>query len=168
MVEAPNQRHSALLILDNINRRAYFYDPCSNTQMTKHLATIIQKFLAPIKYRVTLLYVNQQRIKYDVSHCDRYGYCMAYVIREVLKWNKLDYMFPSDVQEFVNYIETEYGPLEGDPDISYALSGGEKGALIGGLSGLAIGGLAGGNIQGALIGGGLGALGGYLIGSSFS
>ena len=159
-----NQRHSSLLILMTENQLAFLYDPTFRNPHLKTMVTAIKELLP--SYLIQYIpFTDTHPYTINVEGCSKVGYCMAYVIKYVLDQNKYD--TPNDIQEFSQFIIDTYGPLEGEPDISYDLSPVAQGAIFGGLTGAAVGGLATGSVGGLLIGGGIGALGGAAIGSFF-
>jgi hypothetical protein len=158
-----DQRHSSLLILSYKDKMVYLYDPVPNNSFITAIVKAIKELLPT--FEVSHIPFDNNDYNVIVEGCDKYGYCMAYVIKYVLDLNKYD--VPQEVHDFTKFIINNYGPLEGEPDISYDLSPVAQGAIFGGLTGAAVGGLATGSVGGALIGGGVGALGGAAIGSFF-
>ena len=160
-------RHSNLLIVDNINKIMYRFEPTMNVIYNDVINSVLMDlFKSYVGYKYQELPLHPQ------NHDKFNGYCVAYVIMYAyfsIVGYSVNINNIGDIILFSKAIKKLYGklPTEG-ADIEFGYRGFAPiatgilgGALVGGL----IGGVAGG-AGGALVGAGLGGLTGGLVGGA--
>jgi hypothetical protein len=167
--ENPRARHSNLLIVDNLEKKVLRFEPLEgnpydlliNTFMTDYIKQALPGYsFMELKLHPQILSIR--------GRCKNEGMCVAYVTKlaALIATGRPIHFSPNpveadrDVKKFAAEVEAyfEGENLEGEEDIEFAVSQGERTIIGGGLGGIAGGllfgpaGLAVGAISGGLIG----------------
>lgn len=182
IIKTSRSLHSALLIINHVNRIATLYDPLTHkhNELVRSLVESYLKIYLPT-YRVELVsnsaasnirtpYVtvsqhstgNTSTRPENNPNCLVSGYCNAYVIKYAYDYLLGKPFDGRDIKQFAACVENFYGKLEGEPEIEYGDGNVFGGILLGSLGGAAIGGLVGGG-RGVLPGMAIGGLTGGLL-----
>jgi hypothetical protein len=180
VVHSPLMLHSALLWIDTHKEMAIYKDTIgeeTDDEMIEILrASVTQLLELYIKTYTHYSFSSVSVMVPDVQpgDCENYGYCNAYVIKQVLDYKEGKMFDPSNIQEFAGQIERDYHS-QLDPnlpvEVEYYHGRGGGGRGYGGSRGYRGGGGYGYRGRGGYgyggaggLGLGLGLLGGMAIG----
>ena len=141
IITADGIPHSALVWIDTRSKTITFTDVRSSGDIPKRVSELdriidklLKQFFSNYKYSRDIAYVDMVSI-----HCEKFGFCNAYVTKQVVDY-VLDRPFdPSNIGKFVAAIESEYSHLldpNTEPEVEYW---GGLGLGLGLLGGVAIG-----------------------------
>jgi hypothetical protein len=170
--------HSALLWLDTDKKTAIFSDVIAeeeddDKETRKVVEKLIEKYVKdffPFKFQINKIVVPYV----DQPGCFKYGFCNAYVLKQVYDYAVRQQFDSSNIKNFAGAIEDIYGSQldpYGEPEIEYRSGRGYRGRSVGRR-------FSGGPIRrtgrgyypgfgGMGLGFGLGLLGGAALGSNY-
>ncbi len=136
--------HSALAWIDPVNKEITYTDTvrANSDEHTRKMRAVIDDAVGRFFSQFSDFSVVVERIVVpDVSRpdCEQYGYCNAYVIKQVLDYANDRAFDPSNILVFAGNIEREYKHKldpNGEPEIEYHGGGGGGGRGGGGGGGV--------------------------------
>lgn len=167
VVNTPDLRHAALLIVDEEQETITLWNPVVDNKMEAlegAVVDLVKEYM--FHYREYQMNVVNYKIP-DIKTCETGGYCNAYVIKYVLGYLNDKPYNTNEILSFVSAIEENFGDLlpDGEPEVEYRFGGGHGGhGGHGGYHG-GHGGYGGGGFGMGL---GAGLLTGAVVGSALS
>ena len=175
VIESPTESHSALVWIDTRSQTIVYSDVVEQgdklaLEHNKAVDKLIKDFYSHLNYTYSrdVAIVKLE----DDPNCEMFGYCNAYVIKQVLDYVADAEFDPSEIRRFAGAIEKEYAHLldpNTEPEVEYR---GGRGGYGGGrgYGGRGYGGYGRGGYGygGAGLGLGLGVLGGVALGSAIA
>ncbi len=160
-------RHSNLLLVNNLKKRIYWFQPGEHGHQQK-IQKMLLKYLSKYYPQYLLVPMDPMFQGEETPGCTTSGFCVAYVIKYAYDTLKAVEPKYEDIRKFTSKIENTYGILDHrNADIEYGLFGDDNklgGVLLGGLGGAAIGTVVtGGSPTGAIVGGIAGGTAGYFL-----
>lgn len=176
VITSPKMAHSALVWIDTRSKSIVFSDVKVDTEMDAHskalhktVDVLLKEFFSHLKYSYScdIAYVADIEDGGDTTRCGKFGFCNAYVIKQVLDYVAGRAFDPRDIRKFAAAVEAKYVHLldpNVQPEVEY-YRGGYGGNR--GYGGRGYGGRRG-YYGGAGLGLGLGVLGGVALGSAIA
>lgn len=154
VITTPIVAHSALVWVDTRVRTITYSDirsdDISDDRVAAYLEkvdqvvqTLLREFFGELRYKHLL---DVAYVREDVSpDCKRFGFCNAYVIKQVVDYVHNRDFDPTHIQRFATAVERKYAyklDPNTEPEVEYIIGGLGLGLGLGVLGGLAIGGAA--------------------------
>lgn len=154
VIKTPVVAHSALVWVDTRARTVTYSDVRSDDIQDDRVAaylekvdqvtqTLLREFFSELRYKhlLDVAYVREE----PNDHCKRFGFCNAYVIKQVVDYAHDRDFDPTHIQRFATAVERKYAyklDPNTEPEVEYIIGGLGLGLGLGVLGGLAVGGAA--------------------------